>query len=101
MDTWVSPRVRQALDQLATERQRLVREYLQMAASYEDGAAGRSKDSWLAAKHYEHFASYVAAYDVTTMSYDLADYSRMFSARAHWRRRENWRRWRSYLRRHG
>lgn len=97
-NSWVSPRARHALDQLATDRQRLVREYQQLAASYEDGAAGRGKDSWLAAKHYEHFASYLAAYDSTTVRYDLWEYGRLASIRVSGRRRDNWRRWRAYLR---
>jgi hypothetical protein len=99
MNTWVSPRVRHALDQLATERQRLIREYQHLAASFEDGAAGRGKDSWLAAKHYEHFASYLAAYDTATITYDGWDYGRLARSRVDWRRRENWQKWRRLLRR--
>src|SRR3954452_564757 len=97
-NSWVSPRVGRALDQLAEDRQRLVREYQQLAASYEDGAAGRSRDSWLAAKHYEHFASYIARYDSNDIQYDLRDFGRLATIRIHGRQRDTWSRWRAFLR---
>lgn len=97
-NSWVSPRVGRALDQLAKDRQRLVREYQQLAASYEDGAAGRSRDSWLAAKHYEHFASYIARYDSDRIPYSLWEYGRLAFVRREERERDNWSRWRAFLR---
>jgi hypothetical protein len=97
-NSWVSPRVGRALDQLAKDRQRLVREYQQLAASYEDGAAGRSKDSWLAAKHFEHFASYIASYDSSTIRYSLWECGRLASARMDNRERDKRARWRAFLR---
>jgi hypothetical protein len=97
--SWVAPRVRAALDQLDVDRQRLVREYQQLAASFEDGAAGRGKDSWLAAKHYEHFASYLAAYDSAAIRWDLHEFALLAAEMNGDKRRRNWRRWQRYLRR--
>lgn len=98
-NSWVAPRVRAALDQLVIDRQRLVREYQQLAASFEDGAAGRSRDSWLAAKHYEHFALYLAAYDPTAITYDSGEYLRLVTTRMGEREQRNWSRWRRFRRR--
>lgn len=96
-DSWAGPRVRTALDQLATDRQQLVREYYALAASFEDGAAGRSRGSWLAAKRYEHFASYLADYDSRKMLFSLEELTWFSRDRLAARRRRDWRRWRRLL----
>jgi len=101
---WAGPRVRTALDQLAIDRQRLVKDTYELAASFEDGAAGRSKGSWLAAKYCEHFASYLAAYDPGTMAISATDSARLISeqivdtVRSNRARRLDWTRWRRFLR---
>lgn len=99
-DPWAGPRVRTALDQLVIDRQRLVRQYYELAASFEDGAAGRSKGSWLAAKRCEHFASYLAAYDPGTMAISVVDTLQRVidTLRSDSARRIDWPRWRRFLR---
>jgi len=95
---WASPRVRSALKQLEEDRHRLARTYAELAASYEDGAA-YGKDSWLAAKHYEHFAEHLSKYDPSTVTFTIADIADLSMMRVEGIRRRNWLKWRRFLRR--
>lgn len=97
-DPWAGPRVRTTLDRLAIDRQRFIRDCYELAASFEDGAAGQSKGSWLAAKYCEHFASYLAEYDPGKMRTNLEELARVYRDRKITARTRDWRRWQRFLR---